>query len=137
MPKGQKRGEIKPNTTLDKKEILLEDVILEYISTKTDNYGNDNCFFKVTDLNKVEHVMSIESRLPIWKTQDNDVLLKVKPQNIDYSFIDLGEDMMYLNTGQHYEAIINLVRYSFTPKDKQELIEGYSANIIRIKPYQH
>ena len=134
MAKGQKKG-IKPNTKLDKKEILIDDIIIEYISTKEDGYGNENCFFKVTDLNKVEHVMSMESRLPMWKTETGDVLLKVKQQNINYGSMELDEDMSYLSKGQHYEAIINLVRYSFTPKDKQELIEGYSAKIIRLKSY--
>ena len=31
------------------KEILVDDVILEYLVTKDDNYGNTNVFFKVSN----------------------------------------------------------------------------------------
>ena len=37
----------KPDTkSVADKEIVLDEVILEYLSTKDDNYGNTNIFFK-------------------------------------------------------------------------------------------
>ena len=69
----------KPETKLiADKEIGLDQVILEYLSTKDDNYGNTNVFFKVANPTTVENVMKIDTRMPMWSGEDDDILLKVK-----------------------------------------------------------
>ena len=107
------------------KEILLDEVILEYLSTKDDNYGNTNVFFKVANPNTVDGVMKIDTRLPMWAGDDDDILLKVKIQNVN-SVLQLGR-------GHLYTTIINLVKYSFQPKDKKEVLEGYTAKILKLR----
>ena len=97
----------KPETKLiADKEILLDEVILEYLSTKDDNYGNTNVFFKVANPNTVDGVMKIDTRLPMWAGQDDDILIKVKAQNVN--------TVLILERGNLYESIINLVKYSFS-----------------------
>ena len=118
----------KPETKLiADKEILLDEVILEYLSTKDDNYGNTNVFFKVANPNTVDGVMKIDTRLPMWAGQDDDILIKVKAQNVN--------TVLILERGNLYESIINLVKYSFQPKDKKEVLEGYTAKILKLKLY--
>ena len=118
----------KPETKLiADKEILLDEVILEYLSTKDDNYGNTNVFFKVANPTTVENVMKIDTRLPMWAGEDDDILLKVKIQNVN--------SVLQLERGHLYTTIINLVKYSFQPKDKNEVMEGYTAKIMKLKPY--
>ena len=119
-----KKPEIKP---IDDKEILLDEVILEYLTTKDDSYGNTNVFFKVANPESVKTVMNIDTRLPMWTGDDDDILLKVKAQNVN--------SVLQLERGNLYESIINLEKYSFQPKDKNEVIEGYSAKIMKLKEF--
>ena len=119
-----KKPEIKP---IDDKEILLDEVILEYLTTKDDSYGNTNVFFKVANPESVKTVMNIDTRLPMWTGDDDDILLKVKAQNVN--------SVLQLERGNLYESIINFVKYSFKPKDKNEVMEGYTAKIMKLKLY--
>ena len=119
-----KKPETKPIT---EKEILLDEVILEYLTTKDDNYGNTNLFFKVANPTVVDKVMKMGTRLPMWVGDNDDILLKVKTQNVN--------SVLELERGQLYESIINFVRYSFQPKDKDEIMEGYSAKVMKLKVF--
>ena len=119
----------KPETkSITEKEILLDEVILEYLSTKDDNYGNTNMFFKVSTPDVVDKVMKMNTKLPLWYGDNDDILFKVKAQNVNSVF--------QLERGNLYESIINLEKYSFLPKDKTELMEGYSAKIMKLKDYE-
>ena len=116
----------KPETKLiAEKEIVLDEVIIEYLATKHDNYGNTNLFFKIANPNSVDGVMKINTRLPMWVGDDDDVLLKVKVQNVN--------SVLQLERGHLYESILNFVKYSFQPKDKNETLEGYTAKILKLK----
>jgi hypothetical protein len=122
MGRPLKNKEVKPVEPA--KEIFLDDVILEYLSTKEDNYGNDNVFFKISNQESVKDVMDMDTRTPMWLSDDDDILMKVNSKNMN--------SVIELEKGKRYESIINLVRYSFTPKDKTELMEGYSAKIMKL-----
>ena len=121
-----KKPETKP---MDEKEILVDEAILEYLSTKDDNYGNTNVFFKIANPDSVSKVIKMNTKLPMWTGEDDDVLLKVKAQNVN--------SVLQLERGHLYESIINLVRYSFQPKDKNEVMEGYTAKIMKLKEYEN
>ena len=84
-------------------------------------------FFKVSTPDAVKSVMNIYTRLPRWTGDDDDILLKVKAQNVN--------SVLQLERGHLYESIINFARYSFQPKDKNELMEGYTAKIMKLKEY--
>ena len=118
----------KPETkSINEKEILLDDVILEYLSTKDDNYGNTNMFFKVSTPDAVGKVMKMDTRIPLWYGDNDDILFKVKAQNVN--------TVLELERGNQYESIINLEKYSFQPKDKNVVMEGYSSKIMKLKLY--
>ena len=124
MGRPVKRSEPK---SIAEKEIVLDEVIFEYLATKDDNYGNTNLFFKIANPATVYGVMKMNTRLPMWVGDDDDILLKVKIQNVN--------SVLELERGQMYDAIINFVKYSFQPKDKNETLEGYTAKVMKLKAY--
>ena len=63
----------------------------------------------------------------MWVGDDDDILLKVKIQNVN--------SVLQLERGQMYDSIINFVKYSFQPKDKNETLEGYTAKVMKLKAY--
>ena len=118
----------KPETKfIGEKEIVVDEAILEYLTTKDDNYGNTNLFFKVSNPDTVAKIMKMNTKLPMWAGDDDDILLKVKVQNVN--------SVLQLERGHLYESIINFVHYSFQPKDKNEVMEGYTAKIMKLKDY--
>ena len=119
-----KKVEIK---SIADKEIVVDEAILEYLTTKDDNYGNTNLFFKVANPDTINAIMKMNTKLPMWIGDDDDILLKVKVQNVN--------SVLQFERGRLYESIINFVRYSFQPKDKNEIMEGYTAKIMKIKEY--
>ena len=119
----------KPETkTITEREILVDEVILEYLTTKDDNYGNTNLFFKVSTPDVVDKIMKMNTKLLMWAGDDDDIILKVKIQNVN--------SVLQFERGHLYESIINFSRYSFQPKDKNELMEGYSAKIMKLKDFE-
>ena len=119
-----KKPETKPEP---EQEIFIDDAILQYLSTKDDNYGNTNMFFKVSTPDAVNKLMKMDTRMPLWYGDDDDVLFKVKAQNVNSVF--------QLERNVQYESSINFVRYSFQPKDKNEVMEGYTAKVMKLKVY--
>ena len=124
MGRPVKRSE--PKSIADK-EIVLDELIIEYLATKDDNYGDTNLFFKIANPNSVDGLMKMNTRLPMWVGDDDDILLKVKVQNVNSVF--------QLERGHLYESILNFVKYSFQPTDKNETLEGYIAKVINIKAH--
>ena len=62
-------------------KIVIKNVKVEYITTKTDNYDNEICYFKLRDKNvdsKFAAVMKDGFRLPWFKSDKGYYLLKVK-----------------------------------------------------------
>ena len=119
-----KKPETKP---IIEREILVDEAILEYLTIKDDNYGNTNVFFKVSNPDTVDKIMKMNTKLHMWAGDDDDILLKVKIQNMN--------SVLQLERGHLYESILNFVSYSFQPKDKNELMEGYTAKIMKLKEF--
>ena len=124
MVRLMKKPETKP---IVEQEVFVDDAILEYLSTKDDNYGNTNMFFKVNTPDAVNKLMKMDTRMPLWYGDDDDVLFKVKAQNVN--------SVLQLERNVQYESSINFVRYSFQPKDKNEVMEGYTAKVMKLKVY--
>ena len=67
--------------------IEIKDINVTYINTKTDKFDNTICYFKITDLraeNKLSPILSEtcdECRLPLWKAEDGEYLIKVKQRH--------------------------------------------------------
>ena len=62
----------------------IKNINVTHISTKTDKYDNTICYFKVTDKNapvKLKPILAQECeecKVPLWKTEDGEYMLKVK-----------------------------------------------------------
>ena len=84
-------------------------------------------FFKVTTPDAVNKLMKMDTRMPLWYADDDDILFKVKAQNVN-SVVQLERNALY-------ESRLNFVRYSFQPKDKNEVMEGYTAKVMKLKVY--
>ena len=67
--------------------IEIKDINVTYINTKTDKFDNTICYFIITDLrakNKLSPILSEtcdECRLPLWKAEDAEYLVKVKQRH--------------------------------------------------------
>ena len=80
-----KRGRPAKNTNT----IRVDDLDVEFLSKKENDYGVDICYFKVVDANtktKLKQVKAVEEdeiRMPYWKTEKHELLLKVKDKFIN------------------------------------------------------
>ena len=77
--RGRPKGTKKQNNVIE-----INNIKLEFIITKTDNYENDISYLKVIDkqfkskLQPIVSQMCEDCRLPIWKSDDGFYMLKVK-----------------------------------------------------------
>ena len=77
-----KRGRPKLNTN----NITINELLVEYLSTKVDKFNNEISYFKIVDSAfriKLKPLFSLNDdgnlKLPIWMTEDkNEYILKVK-----------------------------------------------------------
>jgi len=99
---------------------FINNVKVKYIATKTDKFGKDISYFKVTSEIKtiLNYLNDGDNKCPFWVVDDG-IVLKVNKKNVPNS-ID--------TKGQFYEVIIEMCFYEFQPKDK-ELIKGYFAKL--------
>jgi hypothetical protein len=78
MPPGRKP---KDNNT-----IKINDLQIQLVSRKQDNYGNDITYFKIVDANlktKMKQIMSIDDiKMPYFFGDKSEVILKVKEKFI-------------------------------------------------------
>ena len=96
-------------------KVIINNLKLEYITKKTDNYNNEQVHFKVlkgqdnkfTSINKENHT------LPYFITEDKKMLLKVKRKYVKID--DLNKDMTYI-------CDLELKYY------KMENVEGFYIN---------
>ena len=74
------RGRPKKNNNI----IEVNNIKLEFIITKADNYQNEISYFKIIDkqfkskLQPITSQMCDECNVPIWRTDDGFYMLKVK-----------------------------------------------------------
>ena len=82
------RGRPKSNHTT----ITINELTVEYLSTKEDNYKNDIAYFKIVDSAfraKMKPLFSLNDegllKIPIWQTDTHDHILKVKTKFVKNS----------------------------------------------------
>ena len=100
----EKRGRPKKNTnTFD-----VNGLLTEYLSTKTDKYDNEVSYFKLIDKNlkgKMSAILSQqcdECKVPFWKTEDHEYILKVKKRHTPKNILDVNEIVTVNLTFKHY-----------------------------------
>ena len=119
-----KRGRpAKTNTT-----ITINDLIVEFISKKENNYNANICYFKIVDgdaKNKIKPIRLLEEdgvRMPYWKDKDkNDIILKVKDK-----FVNTKDDLI---RGGLYTANLDFEYYSIEDLENDKSIKGYYLKV--------
>ena len=119
----EKRGRPKKSTnTFD-----INGLLTEFITTKTDKYDNEISYYKVIDKNYKNKMSGVlkevceECRMPFWKTEDHEYILKVKTRNTHTPKKKLeNNDIVTLNL---------MFKYYCMEKD-DGLIQGYYAKIL-------
>ena len=106
--------------------ISIKDLQVQYISKKVDNYDNMISYFKVMDSfsnKKLKIVNKLSDTLykPFWKTDKNEIMLKVKTKHVEkHIFVK----------ATLYECNIELVAYF---EEKSAVLKGYYAKMSSIK----
>ena len=110
-------------------DIVLHDLIAKFLSIKEDKYKNTIAYFKIQDdkfKSKLKPLLSLSSDptivLPIWKTDKDDYLLKVKTKNIIQPSHQLkAMDIYVLN--------LEFTSFDFENSDGKN-IHGYYSKLI-------
>ena len=117
----EKRG--RPEKTFNTLDV--NGLTTEYLSSKTDNYDNEISYFKVIDKNyenKMSGILSQSSdecKMPFWKTEDGEYILKVKNKYCPKTVLDVN-DIVTLNM---------TFKYYCMNKEDDSLLQGYYAKI--------
>ena len=116
--KVERRGRPKSNkNTLD-----TNDLLCEYLSTKTDKYDNEVSYYKIVDKNVKSKMSSIlaqqcdECKMPFWKTEDSEYILKVKKKYDKTGVNDVTNLPIFLNI---------IFKYYCMETDDGKLLQGY------------
>ena len=62
-------------------DIKISDLVVEYLSTKPDDFNNDISYFKIMSPKlKMKPILSLNAdlKVPIWKSDKGDYILKLK-----------------------------------------------------------
>ena len=111
--------------------ILINDISVEYLSTKTDKYDNTIVYFKLLDAkSKLKAVMDTQANDKdiklscIWSTDTQDIILKVKEKWINTSTDDLQPLTNY---------IVNADFTAYSLDTENGNMKGYYIKIAKIK----
>ena len=122
MSKGT-RGRPAKNTNT----VTINELIVEYLSTKKDNYDNEVSYFKIVDpayRAKLKPLFSLNDegllKMPIWASDKLEHILKVKAKFVNNSQ-DLVRNALY---------IIN-INFEFYHMEQNDL-KGYYAKITKV-----
>ena len=109
--------------------ITINELTVEYLSTKEDNYKNDFVYFKIIDpayRAKMKPLFSLNDegilKIPIWVSDKSEHILKVKAKFVNY-LSDFVKNNVY---------IINL-KFEFYHMEKEN-VKGYYAKIDKVVP---
>ena len=121
----QGRGRPKTNTNT----ITINELIVEYLSTKKDNYDNEVSYFKIVDpafRAKLKPLSSLNEeglmKMPIWVTDKTEHILKVKSK-----FVNNSQDLV-----KNALHIIN-TNFEFYHMEQND-VKGYYAKITKVTP---
>ena len=120
-----KRGRPSKNTNT----IRVDDLDVEFLSKKENVYGVDICYFKVVDVNtktKLKQVKAVEEdeiRMPYWKTEKHELILKVKDKFINYD--------QELQRGNMYSINVDFESYSID--NIENPVKGYYCKVQCVK----
>ena len=111
--------------------ITINELLVEYLSTKEDKFDNDISYFKIVDSAfriKLKPLFSLNDdgnlKLPIWQTEDkNEHILKVKKRWVG-PFNNLIQNELYN---------IDITFENYSMETDNGVIKGYYAKVPTIK----
>ena len=128
MSAKSKRG--RPQKDVNK--ININDLCVEYLATKENDYNANICYFKVVDIDcktKMKIIIGLQdddTRMPFWKTTDKqEIILKVKDK-----FVSTASGQLI--KGSEYNIDITFESYCIDQEDK-EPIKGYYCKVTSVK----
>jgi hypothetical protein len=124
MSQATKRGRPKA----DRNTITINELVVEFLSTKADNYNNEISYFKIVDpafRAKLKPLFSLNDegllKMPIWVTDTkNEHILKVKAKFVNHLQEFLKNAVYIIN--------INFEFYHI----EENNIKGYYAKITKV-----
>ena len=125
MTTTEKRGRPKKTTNA----FDVNDLLCEYLTTKVDKYDNEISYYKIVDDTfkiKMKNILKEqceECKMPYWRTDDQEIILKIKTKNIIPEKDLKNNDIVSLNMTFKY--------YCMQKDDK--LLQGY---FIKITSYE-
>ena len=125
MTTTEKRGRPKK----EKNTFDVNDLLCEYLTTKVDKYDNEISYYKIVDDTfkiKMKNILKEQCDgclMPFWKTDDQEIILKVKTKNIIPEKDLKNNDITTLNM---------TFKYYCMQKD-ESLLQGY---FIKITSYE-
>jgi hypothetical protein len=121
-----KKGRPKNNNN----NIIINDINVEYLSTKTDKFDNSVVYLKLTDpKNKLKPIIDTQANDKdiklscIWTTDTQDVILKVKEK-----WLNVADDLQTLT---NYVINADFTAYSLDTDNGN--VRGYYIKIPKIK----
>ena len=109
--------------------VTINELIVEYLSTKKDNYDNEVSYFKIVDpafRAKLKPLFSLNDegllKMPIWATDKSEHILKVKSK-----FVNNSQDLV-----KNALHIIN-TNFEFYHMEQND-VKGYYAKITKVTP---
>ena len=110
----------------DVNKVSINDLVVEFLATKENDYNANICYFKVVDVECKTNMKSIiglqddDLRMPFWK----EMILKVKDK-----FVNAASDLV---KGSEYAIDITFESYCIEQEDK-EPIKGYYSKVSNVK----
>ena len=110
--------------------IIINDINVEYLSTKTDKFDNSVVYLKLTDpKNKLKTIIDTQANDKdiklscIWTTDTQDVILKVKEK-----WLNVADDLQTLTN-----YVINADFTAYSLDTENGTVKGYYIKIPKIK----
>ena len=103
--------------------ILVNNILLNFISKKEDAYGNEICYFKCVDKNKLKPVMVFQNlKMPYFVGDNGAVILRVKNKFVNY--VDEFKKQTYL---------CDLVFESYNFETENGIISGFYLKVPKVE----
>ena len=128
MMKGSKGRPVKQNNV-----VKVNEIIVEYLTTKQNNYSKNIMYFKINDSSfrsKFKPLFSLNDgdlKLPLWETENKDFILKVGDQ--------WNASLLEMVNGACYVLDFEFKYYDLETNDGKN-IKGYYAKIPSGKSLQ-
>ena len=91
---------------MDEEKVVIKNVKAEYITTKTDKYENELCYFKLRDKNidsKFVALIQPSFNLPWFKSEKGQYILKVKTRYCKNKELKKEEPVIFDITFKYYK----------------------------------